>query len=217
MIERSIIEQLDQKGADITAVVDRVIEKPDVISELVEALKIETRAVKFSYEKVLRLISESQPNLIYPYFDLFVDLLDSDNSFLKWGAIMTLANLAAVDDQKRFKVIFRKYYAPIQGPKLVTAANIIGSSAKIAQGKPDLTERITHEILKVEKASYENKGTPSPECRNVAIGKTIDSFDKFFNQIDDKGVVVAFVKRQLKNSRKQVVKKAIRFIRKHKV
>jgi hypothetical protein len=210
-----ILEQLGHKGVDIAGIVDQVIEKPKSIDELIEALKVETRAVKFSYEKVLRQVSERRPDLIYPYFDVFVGLLDSDNSFLKWGAIMTVANLTAVDKENKFEAIFAKYYAPIPGPAMITAANIIGSSAKIARAKPELTERITREILKVEKAKYKNKGALSPECRNVAIGHAIDTFDKLFDQIGDKATVITFVKRQLKNTRKPVVKKSERFLRKH--
>jgi len=215
MAKSDILEQLGQKGADIPAFVERVIKKPKEIPVLIEALKVEKRAVKFSYEKVLRLASERQPELIYPYFEEFVDLLDSDNSIIKWGAIMTIANLVSVDEQKKFETIFKKYYAPISGHMMITAANIIGSSFKIALAKPELTGRITREILKVEKAKYERHGEPSPECRNVAIGHAIDSFEKFFEQIDDKKAVIAFVKRQLKNTRKPVAKKAERFIRKH--
>jgi hypothetical protein len=217
MAKGSVVEQLGHKGADIDALVDRVIENPDEIVGLVEALKVEKRAIKFSYEKVLRLVSERRPELVYPYFNFFVGLLDSDNSFLKWGAIMTVANLAAVDAENRFETIFTKYYAPIPGPVMITAANIIGSSAKIALAKPELTGRIVREILKVEKGKYESKGAPSPECRNVAIGHAIDSFEQFFEQIDDEAAVVAFVKRQLKNNRKAVVKKAERVLRKHQV
>ncbi|MFQ5677760.1 MAG: hypothetical protein ACE5G1_17860, partial [bacterium] len=39
------------------------------------------------------------------------------------------------------------------GPVLVTAANIIQGAAKIAKAKPELTPRITRELLKVEKAT----------------------------------------------------------------
>ena len=215
MAKVNILEQLGKKGADIPAFVERVIKKPKEIAELVEALKVEKRAVKYNYEKVLRLASERRPELIYPYFEVFVDLLDSDNNFLKWGAIITIGNLAAVDDRKKIEAIFKKFYSPISGPTMVTAANIIGSSVRIALSKPELTERITREILKVEKAKYQRHGEPSPECRNVAIGQAIDSFEEFFEQIDDKKAVIAFVKRQLKNTRKQVAKKAKRFIRKH--
>ncbi|MCP4257498.1 MAG: hypothetical protein GY774_08215 [Planctomycetes bacterium] len=215
MAKANILEQLGQKEADIEAIVNRVINKPKEIAELVEALKIEKRAVKFSYEKVLRLISERKPELIYPYFGVFEALLDSDNSFLKWGAIITIGNLAAVDEENKFEAIFKKYYAPIAGPALVTAANTIKSSAKIALAKPGLTQAITREILKVEKAKYQRHGKLSPECCSVATGQAIDSLEKFFEQIDDKKAVTAFIKRQLKNSRKQVVKKAERFIKKH--
>jgi len=55
MAEERILELLGHKGVDIGAIVEQVIEKPDVIVELIEALKVEQRAVKFSYEKVLRL------------------------------------------------------------------------------------------------------------------------------------------------------------------
>jgi hypothetical protein len=152
---------------------------------------------------------------MYPYFGVFVELLDSDNSFLKWGAIIDVANLTVVDSENRFEAVFRKYFDPICGPTMVTAANIIGGSAVIARAKPDLVDLITNEILKVEKAKYLRNRMPSPECRNVAIGQAIDSFDKFYDLIGPKTRVLGFVRRQLKNTRSQVVKKAERFIKKH--
>ena len=198
MAKVNILEQFSQKKPDIQSIVESLIKRPGDIAEVVEALTVEKRAVKFAYEKTLRLVSERRPELIYPYFEVFVGLLDSENSFLKWGAIMTIGNLAAVDSDNRFEVVFKKYYAPISGPTMVTAANIIGSSAKIALAKPELTRSITKEMLKVEKARYQRHGKLSPECRNVALGHAVDSFEKFFGQIEDKAAVIAFVKRQLK-------------------
>ena len=83
---------------------------------------------------------------------------------------MTVANLTTIDTEKKFEALFRKYYAPIPGPKMVTAANIIGSSARIALAKPELTERITREILKVEKGKYVNKGAHPP---SVAMSPSV--------------------------------------------
>lgn len=215
MAKPDVLKQLAAKGADINAIADRLIEDREHIPELVEALQSEKSAKKFAYEKALRIVSEKRPGLIYPYFDVFTELLDSDNSFLKWGAIITVGNLTSVDTKKKFEAIFKKYYAPIAGPVLVTAANIIGSSVTIAQAKPSLVDPITREILKVEKARFRRKGSPSPECRNVAIGQAIDSFDRFFDRISDKTAVLKFVKRQLKNTRKPVVSKAEQFIHKY--
>lgn len=215
MAKTDIIEQLGRKGADVPAVVERIVKHPEHIARLVEALQSEKGTARYAYEKVLRLVSEQRPELIYPWFDVFVAMLDEDNSFLKWGAIMTVAHLTAVDSERKFETIFEKYYAPIAGPVMISAANIIGSSPEIAMAKPHLTERIVQEILKVRKARYERKGSLSPECRNVAIGHAIDVFDQFFDRIEDKASVVKFVRSQLKNTRKPVVMKAEKFLREH--
>jgi hypothetical protein len=215
MANANITEQIGRKGADIVGIAQVVIENPEHIAELVEGVQAPRGTIRFGYEKVLRCISERRPEMIYPYFDMFADLLDCDNSFLRWGAIMTIANLTPTDSRKKFEAIFERYYAPIPGPVMITAANVIGSSPRIALAKPHLADRITTEILKVEKARYKVRGQPSPECRNVAIGHAIDSFSQFFDHIEDKPTVLRFVKKQLKNPRPAVAKKAAQFLRKH--
>ena len=213
----NIAQKLSKKGADVSKIAAQAIENPESINDLIEGLTAPKGSLRFGFEKVLRLISEQRPDLVYPFFDTYVKLLDSENSFLKWGAILTIANLAAIDSDKRFDAIFKKYYSPITGPVMVTAANIIGSSARIAQAKPELTKRITREIMRVEKARFKHKGSPSTECRNVALGQAIDTFDKIYDQIDDKETVIKFVKKRLKNRRKAVVKKAQGFLKRHQV
>ncbi len=83
-------------------------------------------------------------------------------------------------------------------------------AAKIALAKPETTDRITAEILKVARAKYQ-----TAECRNVAIGGAIESFDQFFAQIEDKEPVIKFVKKQLRNTRAATLKKAERFLARH--
>lgn len=215
MASKSILDQLGVKGADIGSVADQLVKNRRQIPVLVEALQVEKSSKKYAYEKALRRVSEIRPELLFPHFDVFIRMLDNENSFLKWGAIMTVANLTAVDTENRFEDIFRKYYAPISGPVMVTAANVIGSSVNIVRAKPELADPVVKEILKVEKARYLNKAEPSPECRNVAIGHAIDAFDQFYDRIGSKNKVLNFVKRQLGNTRKPVARKAERFVRKH--
>jgi len=162
-------------------------------------------------EKALRIISEKAPQLLYPCYDFFAEMLDDENSFLRWGAIHALGNLAAVDSGNKFEAIFDKYFAPIPGPALVPAANAIGGAARIANAKPELVGRITAELLKVEQASYQ-----TPECRNVALGQAIDAFDVFFDQVADKEVVLAMVERQLSNTRNATRQRAERFLKRHR-
>ena len=217
MNKTELMEKIAAKGSDKEKIAAHAIRNPDCIPDLIEGLNASKAGIKYGCEKVLRLISEQKPELIYPYFETFERLLGSENSFLKWGAIITIANLTPVDSDDRFEGILQKYYAPVSGPVMITAANIIGSSAKIASAKPELIERITKEILKVEKGKFKNKGKLSPECKNVACGQAIDAFAQFFDEIQDREPVIRFVTKQLKNSRPAVRKKAEKFLKKHRI
>jgi len=194
--------------------VRQVIKNPKLIEVLISIIDSEKGSIKFGCEKIIRLVSEKKPELVYPYFDFFVKLLDSENNFLKWGAIITISNLSCVDSKNQFEKIFNKYYAPVTGPIMVTAANIVGNSWKIAQAKPNLMDRIVDKILKIEKAKYEYKGELSPECNNVVCGHAIDSFEKFFEKANNQKKIMAFIKRQLNNTRPSVKKRAEKFMKK---
>jgi len=213
MNEQKIIEQIKSKK-DIDELVYQVIKNPKLIEVLISTIDSEKGSIKFGCEKIVRLVSGKKPELVYPYFDFLVKLLDSENNFLKWGAIITISNLSSVDSKNQFEKIFNKYYAPVTGPIMVTAANIVGSSWKIVQAKPKLTDRIVDEILKIEKAKYEHKGELSPECNNVVCGHAIDSFERFFEKVKNQKKIMAFIKRQLNNTRPSVKKRAEKFMKK---
>jgi hypothetical protein len=208
MYDSILLQQLAAKEITAETIAEKVIQHPELLPEVFEGLNESKANIKYGCLKVLRLISEQQPELLYPKFDFFVELLDSEVTFFKWGAIIIIANLAAVDTNHKFESVFDKYFAPIPDHVMITAANIIGSSAKIALAKPDLTERITKEILKVEKAIYQ-----TDECRDVAIGHAIKSFQHFFDQIKNKKPVIMFIKKQLDNTRNGTRKAAEKFLR----
>ena len=206
----TILNQISQKGFDKDKIAREVIKNPELLPELIEGLKSDKAQTRYGCEKVLRAISEQRPDVIYPYFDSFVEMLDSANSFLKWGAIITIGNLACVDSENKFEKIYAKYFAPVTGPVMITAANIIESASKIALAKPHLREKITKEILKADNAKYQ-----TDECRNVAIGHAIDSLDRYYEQIKNKKPVMDFVRQQLENTRASVRKRAEKFVKKH--
>jgi hypothetical protein len=208
----SIIQKIARKGSDKEKIAAEVVKNPEVLLSLFEGINSDKAAVRYGCEKTLRLISEKNPELLYSHFDFFVKMLDSENNFLKWGAIITIANLTRADKEKKFEKIFDKYFSPIPGPVMITAGNTIGSAAKIALYKPHLIERITKEILKVEKAKYKTE-----ECVNVACGHAIDSFSQFYEKIIDKRPVIEFIKRQLRNTRAPVRKRAEKFLKRHKI
>ncbi len=165
--------------------------------------------VRLGASKALRVLSERDPESVYPHFDFFVDLLGSRNHILKWNAMLTLANLAPVDREGRLDRIMDAYLAPISGPNMIDAANAIRGAAAIAQAKPHLAPMIAGRILAVERASY-----ATAECRNVAIGHAIRALDQVFDAAGDKRHLLRFVSRQTENPRPATRAKADRFLRK---
>jgi hypothetical protein len=211
MNESAFLRSISSKSFSPARIAEQAIRYPDLIEKAIEGLSAEKATVRYRCEKVLRTISTKQPEILYPHFDFFAGLLDGSNNFLKWGAIITIGNLVRADLNNKFELIFDKYFSPIAGPVMITAANTIRSAAKIAAAKPALADRISKQILKVEGAKYK-----TPECRNVAIGHAIDSFDQFFEHVQNKDAIIKFVKKQLKNTRSPVRKRAERFLKKRK-
>jgi hypothetical protein len=205
-----LFDEIAARGSDKAAIAGRLIASHADVRVLIEGMRARPANVKYGCEKVLRIISERRPELVYPLFSQLAGFLDGDNRILSWGAIVILSNLASVDTDDRFLPFFDRYFAAIPGPDLVAAANTIGGAARIARAKPELADRIATEILKVEKARYK-----TPECRNVAIGHAITALEGFCERIACRNPVIHFVKRQLRNPRRGVAQKAARFLKRH--
>ena len=97
---------------------------------------------------------------------------------------------------------------------MVSVANVVGNSAKIALAKPKLIPRITAELLNIENVSV----TPhlTEECKLVIAEKAVVTFGLFFDKIEEneKKKVLSFVKRQIGSPRKTLRAKAAQFLKK---
>ncbi|MDH5419901.1 MAG: hypothetical protein OEX06_06180 [Candidatus Bathyarchaeota archaeon] len=207
MKESKILDALGKKGIEAEDLADKVSRNPELLPEILDGVSSEEARVRFNSAKILRIISEKQPKILYSKIEFFVDLLDSENNILKWIAIDIIGNLASVDSENKFNRIFRKFYDLLSDESMITAGHVIDNSGKIAVAKPYLQDRITEKLLKVEKIEYKTS-----ECRNILLGKVISSFDKYIDQFDNKKKMISLVRRQLKNSRKATRAKAEKFL-----
>jgi hypothetical protein len=204
-----LLKKLARKDVDKQKLAAAVVKQPALLSEILAGLSSDVATVKYGSVKILRIISESDPAILYPKISFLFDLLDSGNQILKWGGIIIIANLASVDSKRRIDKILVRYMQPISGPELITAGNVIGGAAKIALAKPKLTDKVVDEILKVERARYQ-----TPECRNVALGHAIEALGLLFRQSKRQEKILRLAKKQLRNPRNATRKKAEKFIKK---
>ncbi|HIX06463.1 MAG TPA: hypothetical protein H9865_10290 [Candidatus Fournierella pullicola] len=190
---------------------------PQFLDALFEIVRSEHSAVRYSCTKILRMLSERQPDKIYPYFDDVANWLRDSNSFVKWDGILTLANLASVDAQRRFASVYEEYFGLIRDSKMVTAANAAGNAWKIVQAVPEWESDITRRLLEVPQIVYLHHGEPSAECNRVMCGHVLDCFDHYFDLSKNQQAMICFARSQLNSSRKSVAKKAARFLKKHEI
>jgi hypothetical protein len=188
----------------------RNLEKKALEEELSRAMdgimskKDEIRSDSF---RILKRISEEQPNALYPKWDYLADLLDSDNHSQRYISINLLANLAKVDVQNRFEKIFDKYFANIEGERTMVAGQAALNSGKIAKAKPKLQAKITTVLLNIEKT---HQGKQVELIKAYAV----EAFNEYFKESSDKNKILDFVKAQLESKSPKTRKVAQEFLKK---
>lgn len=203
------MNKLEEKGVKDEELAEKAIKDKELLHELFNGTSSANPRIKFKSAKILRIISKTNPKMLYPSIEFFANLLDSENNILKWNAMDIIANLTLVDSHNKFNKLFKKFYGYLNSGSLITAGHVVDNSGTIALAKPELQDKITKELLKVDELPL-----PTEECRNILIGKTMKAFEVYYDKIKHKDEVISFVKRQLNNSRKATKDKAEKLLKK---
>jgi len=206
------MKELEKEETKAEDEAENVMKDPNLLPEIFDGISSENPSVKFKSAKILRIISERNPQILYSRMDFFVNLLDSENNILKWIAIDVIGNLTPVDSENKFDKMFKKYYSFLSDESMITISHVLDDSGKIAKAKPHLTKKITNELLKIERAAPSTHITQ--ECKNILLGKAILAFGMYYDKIENKDEVISFVKRQLHNTRNATKTKAEKFLKK---
>lgn len=211
-MESTVLKKLGDKSITKEQLLKKVKQDDTLIPELIKGVSSPKATIRYGCAKVLMDLSEEKPETLYSHMDFFITLLDSKYRILTWNAINIIANLTKIDTENKFDSMFNKYYHLIRNEYMVTVANVIGNSGKIALAKPYLTEKITNELLKVQNLST----TPhlTEECKRVIMQQAINALDMFFPQIKQKDKVISFVKKQVNSSRKSLRTESEKFLKK---
>jgi len=211
-MKHDLLGKLVDKSITKEELFKKIKQNFDLLPEIIDGVSSGKAAIRYGCGKVLMDLSEEYPDKLYPYMDFFIKLLSSKYRILTWQTMFIIANLTKVDKNKKFDSIFDKYYSFLNDEYMVTVANVVGHSGRIALAKPHLIPKITKELLKVENI----KTTPhlTDECKKVIVEKAIQSIDMFFPQIANKDEVISFVKKHAASSRKTLKTKSEEFLNK---
>lgn len=179
-----------------------------VLDEIVKGASSDKAKIKYGCAKVLRILSETHPKILYPKWDSLADMLDYENTFLRANAVNVIANLTKVDSKNKFEKLFNRYYELINDKSMIPTANLVGKSGAIAIAKPGLESRITNKLLSIDKTHH------GSECKNVIKAGAIEAFDEYFEKSRNKKKILDFVRVELKNKRPSTRNRAEKFLKK---
>jgi len=140
---------LSDKNVDTEAVAKMALADDKVLRELLANLVVEKETIRFNSFNTLMLIAGEKPDVLYPNWDVFVDLLSSRNSYHQYIAIFLISELVKIDIENKFEPIFDQYYGILESGDTIAAANLVKNSGKIALAKPALEPQITGKLLNI--------------------------------------------------------------------
>lgn len=215
-MEPALLQQLANKSITAKELFQAVELDFKQLPTLISGVSSSRATVRYGCAKVLVDLSAKYPEKLYPNFDFFSSLLNSKYRILVWNTLAAVANLCSVDADKKFDAIIDRYYGFLNDAYMVTVANVVGNSAKIALAKPYLVPRITEELLHVDEIDT----TPhlTDECKRVIAEQVVEAFDQFFHLMtkEEKTKVISFAKKHADSSRATLKKKATHFLEQRK-
>jgi hypothetical protein len=183
---------LSKKDVDIGKVAKLALEDKKYLSELIGNLKSKMETIRFNSSNALHHISQQNPEVLYPLWDFFFELIEGENTYWKCSGIPIIANLTRVDKKKKFERMFEKYFGLMDDKRsFIPAAYLAQSSATIVKAKPNLETKITKRLLKIDETHHD------PQRRDLVKSDIIEAFDDYFEQAVDKKGIMEFVRNQL--------------------
>ncbi len=165
--------------------------------------------VKYHRAKILLAVAKKNPRRLYVHLPFFAELLENENNILKWTGIDVIGSLSGIDSKNHVDKLIEKLEGFLQGGKLIATNHAIAALGQIAVSKPSCRDRVVQDLLNVERFVYE-----TDECHNIALGKVIEAFESLSRAMAPGEAVLAFVERQVSNSRSATRKKAERYLKK---
>lgn len=206
-IHKLIAEQGNKAASKVAAI---LFKHPESIPEIINNLDAEKAKIKYGSSKALFLLSEKKPELLYKYFDTFLNLLHGENNIHKWTAIEILLNFSYVDSENKIdKKLYKTFCNLIEKDSMITAGHVVANIWKLAVNNIFPADDIVKKLL-----FYKNSNISS-KCNNILAGHIIDSFPKMYDMLSvrQKKEVMAFAIKHLKNNRMGTQKKAIIFLK----
>ncbi|MEA4816428.1 MAG: SufBD protein [Lachnospiraceae bacterium] len=97
---------------------------------------------------------------VYPYFDLFAEMLFSGNSYVRTRGMLLIAANAKWDTDYKIDEIIDEYLKHIEDEKPITSRQCIKALPEIAKCKPELASDILRALKNANTGKYKSSMQP---------------------------------------------------------
>ena len=200
--------EVDEKDLDVESRAQKAIADKKALVELLAGILATQEEIRYPSFKALLRISEEHPELLYPHWEYFAGLLESKNTYLKYQAIYLIASLTRVDTEHKFERLFESYFGLLNDKSIIPAAHAARNAGKIARAKPGLQTRITDRLLRIDETEHE------ADRKDLIKSYVIEAFSEFFDEAEDRAMILAWVRKQVASSSPKTRKQAKEFLKK---
>lgn len=198
---------LENKNLDIESVANMAKEDLNSLKYLLDGVLSKDDIVRSNSFEALLFLSKNSPELLYPHWDFFKEMLYSSNNYSKYISVYVLANLTAIDSENKFEEIFEDYFALLGGTRAMISSHVALNSAIIFRNKPGLQIYIENQLLDIDHI-HEGKQT------EMIKSYVIEALSDIYPRVENKKPIEDFVKNQIDSKSPKTRKKAAEFLEK---
>jgi hypothetical protein len=180
---------------------------------LVEGCFAKDETYRYNCVRVFFRALEKQSALFYPYWERFVEGINSPNGFYRSSSTQAIAFLTAVDEDRHLDSILESYLGMLDDEKVMVARYFVHTLHLIPEARPDLYKKIIACLLGVENTHH------TESRKSLLKADIIKAFDRLFegSSMQEQKEILTFVEKEQDSESPSTRKAAKTFLGKHSI
>ncbi len=203
---------IQKEPAKLYDLVEPALENAEIRDLLVDGCFAKDETYRYNCVRVFFRALEKQPALFYPYWERFVEGINSPNGFYRSSSTQAIAFLSAVDEERHLDSILDSYLRMLDDDKVMVARYFVQTLHLIPAARPDLREKVIACLLDVENTRH------TESRKSLLKADIISAFDRLFDSssAQEQKQTLAFAEKELDSESPSTRKAAKAFLKKHR-
>jgi hypothetical protein len=203
------LEILKTKSPEnLTQLAEFAVDNEFFMTVLIDGLVAKDNTYRENCFLTLVDVCKLAPEVLYPYWERFTCLLDSQNAFQRAIALQLLARLCVIDRGNKFERLFERYFDLLDDQKIMVSRYLVQNVWLIVVSKPDLKDDVLERLLSIDLTHH-------PESRKALLkADVIEVLQQVYPELSEQVRILEFVESALNSSSPKARQAAKRFLNK---